>query len=128
MHPQGAGYPSLIIQIGPDENAALLGGNDLIVMLFIEQGADMNALRLCYPFHYQAFVAAHHTIYISVHAAWRYQAIRDCHGYGKTHGFEVTGLAGTGTVVDFGTPQCRNMATRLVSPMPRFHYCDYLLC
>jgi hypothetical protein len=29
---------------------------------------------------------------------------RDCHGYGKTHGFEVTGLAGTGTVVDFNTP------------------------
>jgi len=24
--------------------------------------------------------------------------------YGKTHGFEVTGFAGTGTVVDFGTP------------------------
>jgi hypothetical protein len=26
------------------------------------------------------------------------------HGYGKTRGFEVTGLAGTGTVVDFDTP------------------------
>ena len=29
---------------------------------------------------------------------------RDCHRYGKTCGFEVTGLVGTGTVVDFGTP------------------------
>ena len=29
---------------------------------------------------------------------------RDCHGYGKTRGFEVTGFAGTGTVVEFGTP------------------------
>jgi hypothetical protein len=28
---------------------------------------------------------------------------RDCHGYGKTHGFEVTGFVGTGMVVDFGT-------------------------
>jgi len=28
---------------------------------------------------------------------------RDCHGYGKTRGFEVTGFAGTGTVVEFGT-------------------------
>jgi hypothetical protein len=30
---------------------------------------------------------------------------RVCHGYGKTRGFEVTGFAGTGTVVDFGTPR-----------------------
>jgi len=28
---------------------------------------------------------------------------RECHRYGKTHGFEVTGLAGMGTVVNFGT-------------------------
>jgi hypothetical protein len=26
------------------------------------------------------------------------------HGYGKTRGFSKTGSAGTGTVVDFGTP------------------------
>ena len=32
--------------------------------------------------------------------------VRDCHGYGKTHGFEVTGFVGTGTVVEFGTPRC----------------------
>jgi hypothetical protein len=31
--------------------------------------------------------------------------VRDCHGYGKTRGLEVTGLAGTGTVVDFDTPR-----------------------
>ena len=34
----------------------------------------------------------------------RAQTTRECHGYGKTRGFEVTGLAGTGTVVDFDTP------------------------
>jgi hypothetical protein len=28
---------------------------------------------------------------------------RDCHGYRKTCGFEATGFASTGTVVDFGT-------------------------
>jgi hypothetical protein len=28
---------------------------------------------------------------------------RDCHGYRKTHGFEITGFAGTGVVVNFGT-------------------------
>jgi hypothetical protein len=27
------------------------------------------------------------------------------HGYGKTHGFEVTGLAGTGTVSDLAYPR-----------------------
>ena len=32
-------------------------------------------------------------------------ACRDCHGYGKTCGFEVMGLAGTGTVVNFDTLQ-----------------------
>ena len=30
--------------------------------------------------------------------------IRDCDGYRKTHGFEVTGFVGMGTVADFGTP------------------------
>ena len=30
---------------------------------------------------------------------------RDRHGYGKTRGFSKTGSAGTGTVVDFGTPR-----------------------
>ena len=30
---------------------------------------------------------------------------RDCHGYGKTRGFEVMGFVGTGTVVNFGTLQ-----------------------
>ena len=30
---------------------------------------------------------------------------RDCHRYRKTHGFEITGLAGTGMVVDFSTLQ-----------------------
>jgi hypothetical protein len=29
---------------------------------------------------------------------------RDCHRYRKTRGFAKTGSAGTGTVVDFGTP------------------------
>ena len=28
---------------------------------------------------------------------------RDCHGYRKTHGFEVMGLVGTGMVVAFST-------------------------
>jgi len=35
------------------------------------------------------------------------QVSRDCHGYGKTRRFEVTGFAGTGTVVDFSTPRYR---------------------
>jgi len=35
----------------------------------------------------------------------QFGSVRDCHGYGKTHGFEVTGLAGMGTVVNFSTPQ-----------------------
>ena len=29
---------------------------------------------------------------------------RDCHGYRKTHRFEVTGFAGMGTVINFDTP------------------------
>jgi len=32
------------------------------------------------------------------------------HGYGKTRGVSKTGIAGMGTVVDFGTP--RHTATR----------------
>jgi hypothetical protein len=36
----------------------------------------------------------------------RFLAIpRDCHRCEKTHGFEVTGFAGMGTVLDFSTPQ-----------------------
>ena len=35
----------------------------------------------------------------------RITVARDRHGYGKTRGFEVTGFAGTGMVVDFGTPR-----------------------
>ena len=31
--------------------------------------------------------------------------VRVWHGYGKTRGFEVTGLAGTGTVSDLAYPR-----------------------
>jgi hypothetical protein len=38
---------------------------------------------------------------------------RDCHGYGKTRGFEVMGFAGTGTVVNFGTPHTRTTVSQV---------------
>ena len=38
---------------------------------------------------------------------------RECHGYAKTRGFEVTGFAGTGTVVDFGTLRTRTAVSRV---------------
>jgi hypothetical protein len=47
---------------------------------------------------------------------------RDCHGYRKTCGLEVTGLAGTGTVVDFGTPQHTAYPYRGIAGIPRVYY------
>jgi hypothetical protein len=37
------------------------------------------------------------------------------HGYGNTRGVSKTGTAGTGTVVDFGTPQYTATRTRGVA-------------
>jgi hypothetical protein len=47
---------------------------------------------------------------------------RDCHGYGKTRGFEVTGLAGTGTVVDFGTLRHTTYPYRGIAGIPQVYY------
>ena len=47
---------------------------------------------------------------------------RDCHGYAKTRGFEVTGFAGTGTVVDFGTPRHTAYPYHGIAGIPRVYY------
>ena len=47
---------------------------------------------------------------------------RDCHGYGKTCGLEVTGLAGMGTVVNFGTPQHTTYPYHGITGIPRVYY------
>ena len=47
---------------------------------------------------------------------------RDCHGYGKTRGLEVMGLAGMGTVVNFGTPQHTVYPYRGIVGIPRVYY------
>jgi hypothetical protein len=47
---------------------------------------------------------------------------RDCHGYGKTHGFEVTGLAGMGTVVDFSTPRHTVYPYRGIAGISQVYY------
>jgi hypothetical protein len=47
---------------------------------------------------------------------------RECHGYTKTCGFEVTGFAGTGTVVDFGTPRHTAYLYRSIAGIPGVYY------
>ena len=44
------------------------------------------------------------------------------HGYGKTRGFSKTGSAGTGTVVDFGTPWHTMTRTHGIAGMHGYHY------
>src|SRR6266481_1298982 len=48
--------------------------------------------------------------------------IRVCHGYGKTRGFSKTGSAGTGTVVDFGTPRHTAYPYRGITGISRVYY------
>ena len=44
--------------------------------------------------------------FVTVHAQSRHpEKLRIVHGYGFTHGASKTGTAGTGTVLDFSTPQ-----------------------
>jgi hypothetical protein len=47
---------------------------------------------------------------------------RDCHGYAKTHQFEVMGFAGTGMVVNFSTPQHTVYLYCSIVGIPRIYY------
>jgi hypothetical protein len=59
-----------------------------------------------------------HTVVVGL----RGSSSRDCHGYRKTHGFAKTGSAGTGTVVDFGTPRHTAYPHRGIAGISRVHY------
>jgi hypothetical protein len=48
--------------------------------------------------------------------------VRVGHGYGKTHGFGVTGVTGTGTGWAFGNPRHTATCTRGIAGMYGYHY------